>query len=124
MICRTEPTTVRLVLRDSVGHTYREFKTFVIASKPPVVQLKLETKRYHRGQTMPLKATASQSNADPNRATGRQPAIALKWDAGAAITQGSLSFRSRRSGHIQADRNCGDIAHNIGTQEVQVEVLP
>ena len=43
--------TVRLVLRDRSGHTYRESKTFVIASKPPVVQIKLDTRRYHRGQT-------------------------------------------------------------------------
>ena len=41
--------TVRLVLRDSVGHTYREFKTFVIASKPPVVQIKLEAKQLSPG---------------------------------------------------------------------------
>ena len=37
--------SVRLVLRDRAGHTYRESKTFVIASKPPVIQIKLATKR-------------------------------------------------------------------------------
>jgi len=34
--------TVRLILRDRLGHTYRESKTFVIASKPPVVEVKLD----------------------------------------------------------------------------------
>src|SRR6266481_3004525 len=34
--------TVRLILRDQASHTYRESQTFVIASKPPVVQIKLD----------------------------------------------------------------------------------
>ena len=53
--------TVRLVLRDRSGHTYRESKTFVIASKPPLVQIKLDSRRYRRGQTINLKAAASQN---------------------------------------------------------------
>ncbi len=41
--------TVRLILRDRAGHTYRESKTFVIASKPPVVKMKLDA------QTLPAR---------------------------------------------------------------------
>ena len=47
--------TVRLILRDQSGHAYRESKTFVIASKPPIVQVKLDRKRFQRGQTIDLK---------------------------------------------------------------------
>ena len=117
--------TVRLVLRDSVGHTYREFKTFVIASKPPVVQVKLETKRYHRGQTMPLKATASQSTRTLTaRLEGNSP-VALRWDAGAAINTGQLVIPEQTlPGTYKLTVTAEDIAHNIGTQEVQIEVLP
>src|SRR6266481_3413256 len=42
--------TVRLILRDQASHTYRESQTFVIASKPPVVQVRLDQKRFRRGQ--------------------------------------------------------------------------
>jgi Ca-activated chloride channel family protein len=117
--------TVRLVLRDSVGHTYREFKTFVIASKPPVVQLKLETKRYHRGQTMPLRATASQTTRTLTARLEGNPPVALKWDTGAAINTGQLVIPEQTlPGTYKLTVTAEDIAHNIGTQEVQVEVLP
>ena len=87
--------TVRLVLRDNAGHTYREFKTFVIASKPPVVQIKLETRRYHRGQTMRSEASASQSTRTLiARLEGASP-VALNWDARAGSTPGSCSSQSR-----------------------------
>jgi Ca-activated chloride channel family protein len=117
--------TVRLVLRDSVGHTYREFKTFVIASKPPVVQLKLDAKRYHPGQTMPLKVTASQSTRTLTaRLEGNAP-VALRWDVGAAINTGQLVIPEQTlPGTYKLTVTAEDIAHNIGTQEVQIEVLP
>jgi Ca-activated chloride channel family protein len=117
--------TVRLVLRDSVGHTYREFKTFVIASKPPVVQIKLETKRYHRGQTMPLKASASQSTRTLiARLQGASP-VALNWDARAGVNTGQLLIPEETiPGIYNLTVTAEDIAHNIGTQEVQIEVLP
>jgi Ca-activated chloride channel family protein len=117
--------TVRLVLRDSVGHAYREFKTFVIASKPPVVQIKLETKRYHRGQTMPLKATASQSTRTLiARLEGVSP-VSLDWDARAGVNTGQLVIPEETvPGTYKLTVTAEDIAHNIGTQEVQIEVLP
>jgi Ca-activated chloride channel family protein len=117
--------TVRLVLRDSAGHTYREFKTFVIASKPPVVQIKLEAKRVHRGQTIPLKARASQSTrALTARLEGALP-VALNWDAGTGINTGQLLIPEQTiPGTYKLTVTAEDIAHNIGTQEVQIEVLP
>ena len=117
--------TVRLVLRDRAGHTYREFKTFVIASKPPVVQIKLDTRRYHRGQTMPLKASASQSTRTLiARLEGASP-VALNWDARAGINAGQLLIPEQTvPGTYKLTVTAEDIAHNIGTQEVQIEVLP
>ena len=63
--------TVRLVLRDRLGHAYREFKTFVIASKPPVVQIKLDTARFHRGPDCNFESQRLAEHAHPGRAIGR-----------------------------------------------------
>lgn len=117
--------TVRLVLRDRLGHTYREFKTFVIASKPPVVQIRLEAKRYHRGQTVNLKASASQSTRTLiARLEGASP-VALNWDAWAGINAGQLFIPEQTiPGTYKLTVTAEDIAHNIGTQEVQIEILP
>jgi Ca-activated chloride channel homolog len=117
--------TVRLVLRDRAGHTYREFKTFVIASKPPAVQIKLDTRRYHRGQTVNLKASASQSTRTlVARLEGAAP-VALNWDARAGTNAGQLVIPEQTvPGTYKLTVTAEDIAHNIGTQEVQIEVLP
>jgi Ca-activated chloride channel family protein len=117
--------TVRLVLSDSLGHSYREFRTFVIASKPPAVQIKLEAKRCHRGQTLPLKASASQSTRTLiARLEGVTP-VALTWDARAGINAGQLFIPEQTiPGTYKLTVTAEDIAHNIGTQEVQIEILP
>src|SRR5712691_1913657 len=117
--------TVRLVLRDRLGHAYREFKTFVIASKPPVVQIRLEAKRYHRGQTVNLKASASQSTRTLiARLEGASP-VALNWDAWAGINAGQFVIPEQTiPGTYKLTVTAEDIAHNIGTQEVQIEILP
>jgi Ca-activated chloride channel family protein len=117
--------TVRLVLRDRQGRTYREFKTFVIASRPPVVQIKLDTKRYHRGQTVKVRASASQSTRTLSALLeGVQP-VALRWDAQAGINSGQLIIPEHIvPGTYRLTVTAEDIAHNIGTQEVQIEVLP
>jgi Ca-activated chloride channel family protein len=117
--------TVRLVLRDRLGHTYRESKTFVIASKPPVVQIKLNTQRYHRGQSVDLKVKASQSTRTlVARLEGAAP-VALNWDARAGVNAGQLFIPEQTiPGSYRLTVTAEDIAHNIGTQEVQIEVLP
>lgn len=117
--------TVRLVLRDRAGHTYREFKTFVIASQPPVIQVKLDTKRYHRGQTVNLKASASKSTRTlVARLEGVLP-VALNWDPRAGINAGQLIIPEQTPpGTYKLTVTAEDIAHNIGTQEVKIEILP
>ena len=117
--------TVRLILRDEVGHTYRESKTFVISSKPPVVQLKLDRKRFRRGQTIDLRASASETTRTlVARMEGAVP-VALRWDARAGANTGTLMIPDQTiPGAYKLIITAEDIAHNIGTQEVQIEVLP
>jgi len=116
---------VRLILRDQVGHTYRESKTFVIASKPPVVQVKLDRKRFQRGQTIDLRVSASESTRTlVARMEGAVP-VALRWDAKASANTGTLTIPDQTiPGTYKLTVTAEDIAHNIGTQEVQIEVLP
>ena len=72
--------TVRLVLRDREGHVYRESKSFLIASKPPVVQAKFDKTRFRRGETVELRVSASEST---RTLTARMYGVApvdLRWN--------------------------------------------
>jgi Ca-activated chloride channel family protein len=117
--------TVRLILRDQTGHTYRESKTFVIASKPPVVHVKLDRNRFQRGQTIYMKASASENTRTlVARLDGAVP-VSLRWDAKASTNTGSLAIpEDAIPGTYKLTLTAEDIAHNTGTQEVQIEVLP
>jgi len=117
--------TVRLILRDRLGHTYRESNTFVIASKPPVVEVRLDHKRFQRGQTINLKVSASRSTRTlVARLEGAAP-VELRWDAKAAANTGDLIIPGQTiTGTYKLTVTAEDIAHNVGTQEVQIEVLP
>jgi Ca-activated chloride channel family protein len=117
--------TVRLVLRDRVGHTYREAKTFVIASKSPVVQIRLDRKRYRRGQVMELKVSASQSTRTLiARLEGAAP-VGLKWDPRAGVNTGQLLIPEQAiPGTYKLTVTAEDIAHNTGSQGVEIEIVP
>jgi Ca-activated chloride channel family protein len=117
--------TVRLILRDRLGQTYRESKTFVIASKPPVVEVKLDRKRFQRGQTIALRVQASQSTRTlVARLEGAAP-VELRWDSRSAANTGELIIPEQTiPGPYKVTVTAEDIAHNIGTGEVQIEVLP
>ncbi|HYL85419.1 MAG TPA: VIT and VWA domain-containing protein [Candidatus Angelobacter sp.] len=117
--------TVRLVLRDRLGHTYREAKTFVIASKPPVVQIKLDTKRYRRGQLLDLKVAASQSTRTlVARLEGTAP-VELKWDGRAGANTGQILIPDQAiPGTYKLTVTAEDIAHNTGSQGVDIEIVP
>ena len=117
--------TVRLILRDHVGHTYRESKTFVIASKPPVVQVKLDRKRFQRGDTVALRASASENTRTLiARMDGAVP-VALRWDPSVSANAGFLTIPGQTiPGIYKLTVTAEDVAHNIGIGEVQIEVLP
>jgi len=117
--------TVRLILRDQVGHTYRVSKTFVIASKPPIVQVKLDHKRFQRGEAVNLKVTASETTRTlVARMDGAIPA-SLRWDPRISANSGVIRIPEQAvPGTYKLTVTAEDIAHNIGTGEVQIEVLP
>jgi Ca-activated chloride channel family protein len=117
--------TVRLILRDQGGHTYRESKTFVIASKPPVVQVKLDRKRYQRGESIAMRVKASETTRTLiARMDGAAP-VPLRWDAKSGANAGALTIPEQMiPGTYKLTVTAEDIAHNIGSQEVQIEVLP
>jgi len=116
---------VRLILRDKAGHTYRESKSFVIASKPPVIQIRLDRKRFRRGQVLELKVSASQSTRTLlARLEGAAP-VGLKWDARTGANTGQLVIPEQMIPGIYRLTVTGeDVAHNIGSQGVDLEIVP
>jgi Ca-activated chloride channel family protein len=117
--------SVRLILRDTAGHTYREAKTFVIASTPPTVKILLPDKRLHRGQTIQLRATASQSTRTLTaRLQGLAP-ITMRWNSAAAANSGTLTIPADMPiGSYTLSVTAEDIAHNLGSEEVHIDVIP
>jgi len=117
--------SVRLILRDRAGHTYREAKTFVIASKTPVVQIRLDRKSYRRGQVLDLKVSASQSTRSlVARLEGAAP-VGLKWDSKAGMNTGQLLIPEQMiPGTYRLTVTAEDIAHNTGSQGVDIEIVP
>jgi Ca-activated chloride channel family protein len=116
---------VRLVMRDRSGQTYRESKTFVIASKSPTVQIKLPKSRYRRGEMLGLKVSAPQSTRTlVARLEGAAP-VSLHWDAKAAMNTGELFIPEQMiPGTYHLTVTAEDIAHNMGSQGVDIEIVP
>jgi Ca-activated chloride channel family protein len=116
---------VRLLLRDKQGRTYRESKTFVIASQPPVVKVKLDHKQVHRGETVKLRVSASDTTRTiVARMRGAAP-VYLKWNAEMGSNTGELLVpASFAAGRYTVTVTAEDFAHNIGSGEVEIEILP
>ena len=116
---------VRLVLRDKEGHTYREAKSFVIASTPPTVRIRLDRKRFHRGETVALKVNASESTRTLVARLEGADSTFLHWNQQAGANTGEIVVPSGMpAGTYQLSVTAEDIAHNTGSQEVQIEVVP
>ena len=116
---------VNLILRDRNGNTYKETRTFVIASKPPVVRSRLDKKSYRPGETVTLRASASSTTRTVTaRMYGVAP-VALRWDAKSLANTGRFVLpRDLAPGRYTLTVTAEDMAHNIGTEEVQLDVLP
>ena len=116
---------VRLLLRDKQGRTYQESKTFVIASQPPVVKVKLEHKQAHRGEAVTLHVSASDTTRTiVARMQGAAP-VYLKWNADMASNTGQLLVPATlAAGRYKVTVTAEDFAHNIGSGEVEIEILP
>jgi Ca-activated chloride channel family protein len=121
--------TVRLLLRDTHGNTYREQKSFVIASTPPTVKLLRFDNHLHRDQPINLRASASQSTRTLSARLNGQgfdlPPISLRWNPSANANTGTLYLPADLPpGHYNLTLTAEDIAHNQGSEEVPVDVLP
>jgi Ca-activated chloride channel family protein len=116
---------VRLILRDVRGNTYSEQKTFVIASTPPVVTIKLERTRFHRGEVMRVSAGATAGTRTLTaRLEGAAP-VDLRWSRAAEMSTGEMLLpETLAPGRYTLSVTAEDVAHNVGSQEVQIEVLP
>ncbi len=116
---------VRLVLRDRAGHVYRESKSFVIASKPPLVRVKLDRERVRRGEAVRLCVSASESaRSVVARMYGVAP-VYLRWNSQAGSNTGEFFVPAHLpAGRYRVTVTAEDIAHNIGSQEVSLEVAP
>jgi Ca-activated chloride channel family protein len=116
---------VRMVLRDRNGNTYRETKTFVIASHPPTLKVILDRKQFRRGDLIHLKIHASASTRTLlAQVEGAAPA-SLRWNPDESASTGELMVPAELSpGRYRLTVTAEDMAHNIGVQEVQIEVLP
>ena len=112
-------------MRDRSGQTYREAKTFVIASKSPTVQIKLAKTRYRHGETVDLKVLASQNTRTlVARLEGAAP-VSLHWDAKVNANTGELFIPEPMiPGTYHLTVTAEDIAHNMGSQGVDIEIVP
>jgi Ca-activated chloride channel family protein len=114
---------VRLILRDRNGHVYRESKSFVIASKTPVLRARLEKTRVHAGEPLRIFAQVSgNARTVTARLYGALP-VDLRWSAAAKANTGELLVPAylppgEYTVHVTAE----DIAHNVGTEEVALEI--
>jgi len=115
---------VRLILRDRGGRVYRESKTFVIASHPPVIRTRLDKARYRAGETIHLRVSASASaRTIVARLYGATP-VDLHWNQQAGSNTGELNVPKLSPGKYQLTVIAEDVAHNIGSEEVPIEILP
>ena len=116
---------VRLILRDTQGNTYREAKTFVIASTPPTVKVALASTRFRRGETVELRASATSSTRTLTAHLEGAGPVALRWNPRAQINTGLLAIPAAMPiGRYTLTVTAEDIAHNLGSQEVEIDVIP
>jgi len=117
--------SVRLILRDQRGNVYREVKTFVIASTPPTVKISLDRSDFHRGQPINIRASASASTRDLIAHIDDAAPVGLRWNPAAETNTGTLTIPpTLPPGEYKLTVTAEDIAHNFGTEEVPIEVLP
>ncbi|HWD00199.1 MAG TPA: VIT and VWA domain-containing protein [Candidatus Sulfopaludibacter sp.] len=115
---------VRLVLRDREGRVFRESKTFVIASQTPVLRVRLPRLRFRPGEIVNVRVSASASaRTIVARLYGAAP-VDLHWSQQAGASTGDLTVPQLPPGKYALTVTAEDIAHNIGSQEVTVEILP
>lgn len=116
---------VQLLLKDKAGNVYRESKSFVIASQAPVVRITLDKARYKPGEAMKMRVSASASTRTiAARMPGSAP-VFLRWNADDKSNTGTMTVPAHLpAGKYTLTVTAEDFAHNIGSQEVALEVIP
>jgi len=116
---------VRLILRDRQGRVYREAKSFVIASKAPVIRVQLTQTRVRAGASVHLRVQASASTRTLTaRLSGAGP-VWLHWNPAERANTGDILVPAQLPpGTYALQVIAEDMAHNMGTQEVRLEVVP
>lgn len=116
---------VRLILRDQAGHVYRESKSFVIVTQPPVVRVRLDRKQYRRGEVVQVRASASARTRTVVARMYGAASVHLRWDQRVGANVGEMTVPGDLpAGRYQLTVTAEDIAHNIGSEEVSVDVVP
>lgn len=117
--------SVRLILRDRDGRTFRESKTFVIASKPPALHVRLDKARYRPGEAVHVRVNASETaRTIVARMYGAAPAY-MRWNPSMSSNTGEVFVPAfLAAGRYNITVTAEDFAHNIGTEEVSIEVVP
>jgi Ca-activated chloride channel homolog len=117
--------SVRLIMRDKNGSVYREAKTFVIASKPPTLKIVLDRKQYRHGDEIKLKIQASASTRTLIAQLEGAAPVSLRWNPDVSASTGTVMVPEELPpGRYRLTVTAEDVAHNIGAQEVQIEVIP
>ena len=116
---------VRLILRDREGHVFREEKTFLISSHPPVIRVRMDRKQVHAGEWLALHVEASQSTRTITAQLYGAETLSLRWNESDKSNTGVLNIPAtlqpgRYSIHITAE----DVAHNVSHLEAPLEILP
>jgi Ca-activated chloride channel family protein len=117
--------TVQMVLRDKNGRTYREGKTFIIASRQPLVSVKLSSASVRAGTTLTVSAKATElTRTITAKMAGAAPARLL-WNEQKRVNLGELTVpKTLAPGRYMVKVTAEDVAHNVASQEVALEVLP
>ena len=117
--------SVRLILRDNEGHLWRESKSFVIASTPPTVKVRLTRNRYRAGEIVPLLVTASQSTRTLTARIENLAPVTLRWNPDAGASTGQIPIPAGLpAGEYRLTITGEDVAHNLGSAEVRIEIVP
>jgi Ca-activated chloride channel family protein len=97
----------------------------VIASKTPTVKIILSRKQFRKGESIPLRVQASSSTRTLLAQLEGAAPVSLRWNADESASTGEIAVPSELvPGRYRLTVTAEDIAHNIGVQEVQVEIIP
>lgn len=92
---------------------------------PPDGDVRLDRKRFQRGQAIALSVRASQSTRTLVARLENAAPAELRWNSQAGANTGTLLIPEQTiPGSYKLTVTAEDIARNIGTAEVQIEVLP